>query len=598
MKNLKMSFKFLSAFGIVLLLTLILGVTSLYNINQLSNVSQTYATVSIPAINSMWTLKQNALLHQRSSLQSILTESPTELTTNEKAISDARTSIESSIAELRSLMPSYSAELDTIEAHLKSVNTSSNDILFESAQLSDRSKQRAYDVYLEKYAPAFELFSESITDLQTTLDGLVQDQYASVQRSRITATIVIVASILIAMVIIVVITIILTKTILSPVNQIKDAMDAIASGDLDHVNIEYDSKDEFGQMADSVRNSLSYLSFLIQDIQYVMDGFSRGDFTIVSQDRSKYVGSYAGILTAMRRMKAIMDEYLSQVSIAADQVASGADQVSTGAQALAQGATEQASAVEELAATITNLSNHAQENQKTAQLAKERSDLASEQVRISNERMMKMKQAMTNIMSSQEDISKIIATIENIAFQTNILALNAAVEAARAGTAGKGFAVVADEVRNLASKSDQAAKQTKKLIEDSITAVEHGGKLVEDVDDNMKKTVEYAGNAIAAMNQLSEAAYAEAESISQLSIGIDQISAVVQTNSATSEESAAASEELSSQAVVLKQLMQHFKLLNENHQDLSFNTTDFSSTTDDTAPAEVSTPQNNIFSKY
>ena len=216
--------------------------------------------------------------------------------------------------------------------------------------------------------------------------------------------------------------------------------------------------------------------------------------------------------------------------------------------------------MEELSATINDLDNSAQDNRQTAQTAKERADQAADQVRISNERMQEMRKAMSEILAGQKDIGKIIETIENIAFQTNILALNAAVEAARAGSAGKGFAVVADEVRNLASKSDHAAKQTKKLIESSMAAVERGGALAEDVDANMQKTVEYAGVAIDYMEKLAESTISEAEAIAQLTTGVDQISSVVQTNSATSEESAAASQELSSQAVMMKQMVQRFHL--------------------------------------
>ena len=141
-------------------------------------------------------------------------------------------------------------------------------------------------------------------------------------------------------------------------------------------------------------------------------------------------------------------------------------------------------------------------------------------------------------------------------------ALNAAVEAARAGSAGKGFAVVADEVRNLASKSDQAAKQTKELIENSLSYVQRGSELVEAVDNNMQKVIEYAGEAIGMMDQVAEDSISQAESINQLTTGVDQISAVVQTNSATSEESAAASQELSGQAALMKELLGRFKLRN------------------------------------
>ena len=170
---------------------------------------------------------------------------------------------------------------------------------------------------------------------------------------------------------------------------------------------------------------------------------------------------------------------------------------------------------------------------------------------------------MGKISTSSEEISKIIAAIENIAFQTNILALNAAVEAARAGAAGKGFAVVADEVRNLASKSDEAAKATKELIGGSIEAVAEGRQSVERVTEALARTSELAGNVNAQMEIVVEAVTSQTESLEQVSGGIDQISSVVQTNSATAEESAAASEELSAEAIALKQLVDEFTLASE-----------------------------------
>ena len=172
--------------------------------------------------------------------------------------------------------------------------------------------------------------------------------------------------------------------------------------------------------------------------------------------------------------------------------------------------------------------------------------------------------AMKEISESSQKISNIITTIEDIAFQTNILALNAAVEAARAGTAGKGFAVVADEVRNLASKSDEAAKATKDLIESSVQSVENGNKIVNEVTGALHRTTELAGLAVADMVKVAGMVEAAVVSISQVTEGLDQISAVVQTNSATSEESAAASEELSSQAQLLNDLVSQFQLP-DNH---------------------------------
>ena len=184
-------------------------------------------------------------------------------------------------------------------------------------------------------------------------------------------------------------------------------------------------------------------------------------------------------------------------------------------------------------------------------------------VTISGKQMEDMIAAMKDITEASQQIEKIIATIENIAFQTNILALNAAVEAARAGSAGKGFAVVADEVRNLASKSDEAAKATKGLIENSVQATERGSHIVDEVSATLSKTLELVTLSNEAIGTIAQAVESDAESIAQVTEGIGQISAVVQSNSASSEESAAVSSELFSQVKLMEEQTKRFKLKNE-----------------------------------
>ena len=233
--------------------------------------------------------------------------------------------------------------------------------------------------------------------------------------------------------------------------------------------------------------------------------------------------------------------------------------MSNGAQALSQGSTEQASSVERLVVTLNDLSEQVTQ---TAGKSRDVNNLILETVREvndSNTKMEAMMGAMTKINNCSSEIEKIIKTIEDIAFQTNILALNAAVEAARAGEAGKGFAVVADEVRSLASKSAEAAKDTNILISNSLTAVTEGNKIAEDTQKSLMTVVTSAQQIESNMVQITEASDMQAEELRQVTLGIDQISSVIQTNSATAQESAAASEELFNQSKLLKRLVNQFR---------------------------------------
>lgn len=360
------------------------------------------------------------------------------------------------------------------------------------------------------------------------------------------------------------VTVKVANSIAVPIKRCAERLSLLAKGDLTTAVPKVKSKDEINLLAESMRISIGTLSSYISDIDEKMESMAVGNFDI--QFSLSYVGDFKSIEMSMHKIANSLNETLMKINSASEEVSNGANQLSNAAQSLSQGTTEQASSIQQLSASIEDISKQVQENAKNAKSSESITNDAGMKMLLADNQMSDMLFAMDGINETSQKISKIIKTIDDIAFQTNILALNAAVEAARAGEKGKGFAVVADEVRNLASKSAEAAKETAKLIEDSISAVDKGGKIAAGAAQSLKAIVVDAKQSAELAGKISSASEAQAQALSQITQGISQISSVVQTNSATAQESAATSEQLNGQAQLLTKMVSKFELRKEERQ--------------------------------
>lgn len=396
-------------------------------------------------------------------------------------------------------------------------------------------------------------------EIDNALTAAQDTEVAQQARSIQIAVFITIGVLLVTVIALVLLSIKIIKNIAVPTAQVHSALLGFSEGNL-NVPVDYESKNELGEMCEALRRSQSILGGVIEDVCDLLGRMADGDFAVKSRDPGLYVGDLNSIITSLRGIKRELSTVLTQIHQSAEQVSSGSDQVSSGAQALSQGATEQASSVQELAATITEISEQINNNAEAAQQVSQQASSVGEEIQHGHDQMQEMTAAMSEIHEKSQEIAKIIKTIEDIAFQTNILALNAAVEAARAGAAGKGFAVVANEVRNLASKAADASKDTSALIEGSVKAVENGTRIAAETARTLDEVVTGAREIVVTIDRIATASQQQADEVVQVTQGVDQISSVVQTNSATAEESAAASEELSGQANMLKDLVGQFTL--------------------------------------
>ena len=581
LKNLKVRSKLAISFGITMLFFVIAIITATIGLNSVSGGLKDFYNTPYPMVSSALEA-QSATRKIQLSMYRIAVA--TDTATKQSLLAEIDKAAEKMNEALATLDESYEGDPALLTTAQNAVQ-----VLISARQaaldcLNSGDDDGAIAVLNGEYADAGTAFALATDDLINEARSEADAFYADGEKTKRNSTLILLALAILCLIFTVFMALKVIRDITHPIAEIEEAVKAMAKGDM-HSKVTYESKDELGVLADNLRFVLKTLSEYIAHICSRMDSLAEGDLS-VEMDMD-YLGEFESIKRSGAKIIHSLNDALGQIHLASEQVASGSDQVSSGAQALSQGATEQASSVEELVATLSDLSD--QVNQ-TAQNSRDVNDLIAltgNEVNNSNIKMASMMTAMTKINECSSQIEKIIKTIEDIAFQTNILALNAAVEAARAGEAGKGFAVVADEVRSLASKSAEAAKDTTVLIGNSLTAVSEGNQIAAETQESLEKVVSNAQHITENMATITQATDVQAEGLSQVTLGIDQISSVIQTNSATAQESAAASEELFSQSSLLKSLVGRFRLKGMSAAPSAGKLTAASNTA---APAPVSQP--------
>jgi len=357
---------------------------------------------------------------------------------------------------------------------------------------------------------------------------------------------------------------ILVTFILKPVGVLTKASQSLSNGDF-HFRPTRRSRDEVGQLSKNFEKMAETFRSYIEEINKNLAGIAEGD---LHQEISReYVGQFASIKDSINTIGTMLNMTMNEVMSASVEVSHGASQVANSAQAMAQASTEQSASVGVLSGSIAEIAERTRINADKAEEAAKLADTIKSNAEKGSRQMDEMITAVKDISEASQSIGKIMKTIDDIAFQTNILALNAAVEAARAGQHGKGFAVVAEEVRSLATKSAEAAKETGDKIQNSMDKAMLGTRIAHETASSLSDIVSGINDSTRLISEIARSSEEQSIGIDQINTGIDMVAQVVDQNSAAAEESAAASAEMSKQSSMLRDLISQFKLYDGNTSD-------------------------------
>lgn len=556
-RNMKLKFRLLLSYAMVIAICLSASIAALFMLNRIGdNLSSFYRNNYTVTIN-VWLAKREMQAARGDILNAILESDVEE---SAEYIDKAKESLRNMRATFPVIRNSFKGDIamvDRVDKRLQEAIVYRDKVF---ALVETGKTDEAYEVMKSSYIPVLNQMADLLQQIADVAAHNAQDMVKEGEYAQASAITVIMIIMTFSIVSAALLGIYISNSIRKPVKEIEDAAQQLANGQLDGVCVSYTSRDELGKMSDSIRDLISYQKTIIEDISDILGDMSEGNFKVQSNVNEYYMGHYDRILVSMWGLRDKLSDTLWRISQSARQVANGSEQVSSGAQILAIGAEEQADSIEKLAIAVNEISEQVRVTKENADKARNQTDRAGAQVSESNQQMQEMISAMNIISERSDEIYKIVKTIQDIAFETNLLALNASVEAARVGELGTGFAVIAREIRSLADKTAMASKNTTALIKESVAAVKNGEKVAHTAADSLLQVIECTKQVIFMVDRIASATENQHKSISNITAEVRQVSDVVQNNASISEELAAASEKLSTQTQMLDHMIGQFQL--------------------------------------
>lgn len=548
--------RMIKSYIVVIAVSIVSSVVALVMLLAFGNQYKKFYNENYYITNQTWQARY-AQLSARCSLLSAMLDKDLKITRSEMKAATAQ--LEEMSRLLSEMKAAYSGDKSVIELIEEDTLSAMEVVQVMLEDTTFAQYDKAYATMKEKYTPM-------VDDIASHLEEIAIEEDTSAVNSMNAVNFILLAAILIVVIILGVSIIValrlgrkIAKSISTPVQELEKAAMHLSEGNL-KVQISYQSEDELGNLAESMRQSCAFMQEVIEDTDSLLKEIAAGNFQAYTKKEDVYIGDFKGLLVSIRQLREQLRDTLSEINEASSQVALGAEQLSGGAQSLAEGASDQAGAVEELTAMVNGVTDIAKNtvvitNHSYAQAMEFKKEVENSQYEMSH-----LLNAMERIKETSGNIEKIIVEIEDIASQTNLLSLNASIEAARAGEAGRGFAVVADQIGKLANDCAISSVNTKKMIQEAIAEVEVGNEITNRTSITLGKIASGIDILADSVQEVNVKATDQADSISQVEIGIEQITSVIENNSSAAQETSATSQELSAQAERLQGLVSQFKL--------------------------------------
>lgn len=572
LKNMHVKNKLIFSFGAIVLLSVLTVVILISSMASISTSVNKLYEGPYQNIDDIWTVRRNLIDIQRA-INRLMAEDNDNMA---QRYSTFKSTVDTDVNQMKASMANLETQLLNGDDRTRLANMQASITEGEAVRanlmelLENGDFEDAYDLNYDTYLPIVNGINDMALELFQAVSEDADEFVAHSNRNSLFSIAIGIVMTVAGIIIAVVISVVITRMIVNPVKQITAAAEEMYKGDMKASRIiTYESRDELGILADSMRGTMINLDHYVAEIKESLVQIAKGDLTQSSDEITDFLGDFSSIKESLVYILKRFNTTLSDIRTSSDKVDSGSTEIAGASQSLSEGTTEEANALQELSATIETVSEMAEDSAQKTQEAYEKVKKSTEEAESGSQQMKQLTEEMKRITAISKEIENIITAIEDIASQTNLLSLNASIEAARAGEAGKGFAVVADQIGKLASDSAASAVNTRELIIKTLEEIEKGNHITLKTSESFDQVIQDMREFASAAKSTNENAKRQAVSLQEVHEGIEQISAVVQNTASASEETSAISGQLSEEADRLDKLVRRFKLF-KNGDSLGF----------------------------